>query len=430
MPNIGMRNRKLAIPLCFLSLLLWLPSCRKPEGNIGLALQPEEELLALKTDTLAFAVAMVPVDSLRTDERSRLLLGNTIDPASGLSKAWFSSEFRLSQASIDFGENAICDSVLLVLRHNGPSYGLMFDQQLRVEQLVDTLSIDSSYYAADRISTTGINLVDPSRQPVQMHPSLPLYVGDDTLSAQVRTVLQPTFGQAILDADTTVFSSNAEWRKWFKGLSVQSESGGGGVVSLEPNAGVSYLRIHYHNDNDTTTYDLVMNSNAARVTHFEHVWPAPYSPLNDSLPVEGTEQAILKGTAGSYIRIDLSGLDSLDAPDGAVINRAEVILPVENVPTKLSRSTFLTAFLKREDGGIELAPEATSPGVAYDGSFNVDRDAYVLNFPVYAQRRLNGEETRPFVYLYSELSSVALEQVIFNTPFSSNPAHFVVTWSQ
>ena len=53
-----------------------------------------------------------------------------------------------------------------------------------------------------------------------------------------------------------------------------------------------------------------------------------------------------------------------------------------------------------------------------------------MNFPVYAQRRLNGEETRPYLYLYSELSSVAFEQVVFETTLSETPAQFVVTWSQ
>ena len=54
----------------------------------------------------------------------------------------------------------------------------------------------------------------------------------------------------------------------------------------------------------------------------------------------------------------------------------------------------------------------------------------MLNLPVYAQRRLNGEETRPYVYLYSELSSVALEQVVFYTTISSPDAAFIVTRSE
>jgi len=429
-PSSRMRTTGIALFLTFSLLVAVTAGCRKPDGNIGLALQPEAELLALTTDTLPLSIEMVPVDSLRTDKRSRLLLGSTIDPVSGLTEAWFSTELRLSQTSIDFGDNPVCDSVVFTLKHNAPSYGLIMDQQIKVEQLTDTLVFDTAYYANNRQQTTGINLVDATRQPVQMHPSNPLLIGSDTLSAQVRIMLQTSFGQSILDADTTVFSSNVEWRKWFKGLRVRSQSGGGGIVSLEPNVGVSYLRIHYHNTTDTTSYDLLINSNSTRVTHFRHVWPEPYAELNDSNVVEGTDQVVLLGCAGSYLRMNLSGLDTLDLPEGAVINRAQITLPVDMSPTKLSRPSFLTAFLKNEGGGIELTPEATSPGVAYNGAFDPELEAYVINMPVYAQRRLNGEDNRPYVYLYSELSSVALEQVVFNTPLAATPAQLVVTWSQ
>ena len=413
---------------CFLAVLC-VTSCRKPDGGLGLGLQPEGELLDLRTDTLPFSLEMVAVDSLRTDERSRLLLGTTIDPISGLTSAYFSTELRLSQTAVDFGATPICDSVEFVLRFNGPAYGLNADQYLVVEQLDDTLSIDSAYYAQDIPATIPVNLVDPTSQPTQMHPSRELIVGNDTLSAQVRVMLDPLFGQSLLDADSAVYASNSAWRTWFKGLQVRSESGGGGIVSLEPNAGVSYLRLHYHNATDTTTYDFILNANAARVGHFRHVWSSEFQNLNDSLPTAGAERVALVGAGGSYLRLDLSGIDSLDAPEGAVINRAEVVLPLVDAPSKLPKPAILTAFLKNEAGGLELAPEAGSPGVTYGGTYDATRNAYILNFPVSAQRRLNGEETRPYIYLYSELSSIALEQVVFNTPLSTPEAAFVVTWS-
>lgn len=403
--------------------------CRKPEGNLGLGLQPDGEILDLFSDTLAFSLDMVPVDSLRSDERSRLLLGNLIDPISGRTSAFFSTELRLSQTSIDFGTNAVCDSVEFVLRFNGPAYGLNQPQYLVVEQLADTLSIDSVYYTIDRPETVPGNLVVPSGQPVQMHPSESVYVGNDTLSPQVRILLDPLFGQELMDADTAVFASNDAWRAHFHGLQVRSESVGG-IVSLEPNSGVSFLRLHYHNDDDTTTYSFVMNSNAARVSQFEHSWPPEFAPLNDSLATSLTDRVVLSGCAGSYLRLDLTGLDSLDAPEGAVINRAEVILPLNGERSKLPQPGTLTTFLKSETGGLELAPEAASAGVTYGGTYDETRNAYILNLPVYAQRRLNGVETRPYVYLYSELSSVALEQVAFDTPVATDKASFVVTWSQ
>ena len=411
-------------------LALSITACRKPNGGLGLGLQPEGELLDLRTDTLPFSLEMVHVDSLRTDERSRLLLGTTIDPISGLTSAFFSTELRLSQTAVDFGNNPVCDSVEFVLRFNGPSYGLNADQYLVVEQLADTISIDSAYYAQDIPETIPGNLVDPASQPVQMHPSQSVYVGSDTLSAQVRMLLDSNFGQSLIDADSSVFASNAAWREHFKGLQVRSESGGGGIVSLEPNAGVSYLRLHYHNSTDTTTYDFILNANAARIGHFRHSWSSEFQALNDSLPTEGAQRVALVGAGGSYLRLDLAGLDSLDAPEGAVINRAEVVLPLIDVPSKLPRPAILTTFLKNDGGGLELAPEAGSPGVTYGGTYDATRDAYVLNYPVSAQRRLNGEEARRYLYLYSELSSIALEQVVFHTPVSTPESAFIVTWSE
>ena len=47
----------------FLVAVLSLAGCRKPDSDLGLGLQPEGELLDLRTDTLNFSVEMVPVDS-------------------------------------------------------------------------------------------------------------------------------------------------------------------------------------------------------------------------------------------------------------------------------------------------------------------------------------------------------------------------------
>ena len=152
--------------------------------------------------------------------------------------------------------------------------------------------------------------------------------------------------------------------------------------------------------------------------------------MNDSLPVENTSQVVLLGGGGSYLRVDLTGLDSLVAPEGAVINRAEIQLPANLSPAKLGRPTFLTAFLKSDGGGISLTPEATTPGVTYGGVYDEETEAYMINLPVYAQRRLNGEEQRRYVYLYSEVSSVSLEQLVLNTPEALTPARFIVTWSR
>ena len=274
----------------------------------------------------------------------------------------FPLELRLSQTSIDFGTDPVCDSVIFTLRFNGPAYGLNFDQYLSVEQLADTLSIDSAYYARDLPATVPVNLAIPEGQPVQMHPSQSVIIGSDTLSARFHIPLDPAFGQSLIDADSSVYATNEAWRAHFKGLQVRSQSGGGGIVCLEPNAGISYMTLHYHNTEDTTSYNFIINSNAARVGHFQHSWPPEFGRLNDSLATDMAERVALVGAAGSYLRLDLSGLDSLNAADGTVINRAEIVLPVEDLPSNLPRPSTLTAFMKGVNGGLELTPEAGRRG--------------------------------------------------------------------
>ena len=96
----------------------------------------------------------------------------------------------------------------------------------------------------------------------------------------------------------------------------------------------------------------------------------------------------------------------------------------------MPRPTSLKPFLKAPGGGLELTQDEFAAGVTIGGIFDDTRNAFVINLPIYAQQRLNGEETRPYVYLYSELSSIALEQVVFHTPLSTSEAAFVVTRSE
>ena len=111
-----MRMRPFRVFVLSLVLLALHSGCRKPDSDLGLGLQPEGELLDLRHDTLGFSIEMVLADSLRTDERSRLLLGNLFDPISGMTKASFSTEMRLSETNKDFGVNPICDSIYLSYR--------------------------------------------------------------------------------------------------------------------------------------------------------------------------------------------------------------------------------------------------------------------------------------------------------------------------
>ncbi|MFT6279076.1 MAG: hypothetical protein ACJAU0_001903, partial [Flavobacteriales bacterium] len=59
----------------FLLMSVLLTQCKRPEQDLGLGLQSEDDLLAVtKTDTLTLEAFNVLEDSLRTDELSLSLL--------------------------------------------------------------------------------------------------------------------------------------------------------------------------------------------------------------------------------------------------------------------------------------------------------------------------------------------------------------------
>ncbi|MFT7209759.1 MAG: hypothetical protein ACI93E_001395, partial [Flavobacteriales bacterium] len=93
-----------------------LTQCKRPEQDLGLGLQSEDDLLAVtKTDTLTLEAFNVLEDSLRTDELSLSLLGNYIDEFTGPVKTSIYTQLRLETPDIVFGTNPIADSLVLSL---------------------------------------------------------------------------------------------------------------------------------------------------------------------------------------------------------------------------------------------------------------------------------------------------------------------------
>ena len=172
--------------------------------------------------------------------------------------------------------------MIFTLRFNGPAYGLNFDQYS-----VSNSSPTPSPSTAPIMRGTCLPRCRSTSPSRKVNPSdAPVPVGHHRVRhpvARVHIPLDPPFGQRLIDADSSVYATNEAWREWFKGLQVRSQSGGGGIVCLEPNAGISYMTLHYHNTEDTTSYNFIINSNAARVGHFQHSWPPEFGRLNDSL---------------------------------------------------------------------------------------------------------------------------------------------------
>ena len=238
--------------------MLW--GCTKPQTDIGLGLRPPTDSLQVRViDTATVVFQTVREDSLETDELSTGLLGQVHLPGFSQVTAGLVTQLRLSATDINFGVNPVADSMFLQLRYTGSVYGRLLPQHLSVQPLSDSLSLDSAYHSNLTVETTGEEWVGDGFGPWTFEPTTDLFVGADTLAPQLRLPLKLDAAQSILDLDSAAFDNNAAWFDIVPGIAIQHAGGGHGIAALDINSGLSVMRLHYHNDNDTAFYDFLIS---------------------------------------------------------------------------------------------------------------------------------------------------------------------------
>ena len=426
-----------------------LAGCKKPDTEIGLE-YAEEDLLGLnQTDTIELSFETIREDSLETSHLSTAVLGNMEHPFFGMHQAGFAAQLRLSAPDIDFGENALVDSVYITLRYTGDQYGILSPQNLHVFELADSLTLDSNYFSNQTFATLGDPLEDNAFQPVILNPSETLYFGEDTVAPEVRIYLTNIFGQRLLDVESEVYASNQSWSEYFKGILILPDANGPGqgAVGIDLVSGVSRMRLHYHNDTDSAAvFDYSINALSPRSNVFAHQWYPPFQALDEAYitALDGSQKAGVFSGAGLKTRLAFPNLEEWNAersPNRA-IHKAELWLPVGpayNDP-RYPIPSQLFILTENEDGESIPTPDQTSIGLTINGNFDAANSAYRFNISQTFQQMLNGTFPSDKLYVVASRAGISLQGVVLNGPAAeplasdtsgSTPnARIVVTWSE
>ena len=426
-----------------------LTGCKKPSTDIGLEFAQEDLLGLYQTDTLALTFETVREDSLETSHLSTAVLGNMEHPFFGMHQGAFAAQLRLSAPDIDFGTNPVVDSIYLSLNYTGDRYGELSPQNIRVMQLLDTLTFDSAYYSNQAIATTEIDLADLAYQPVVLNPRETLYIGGDTVAPEVRVYLDNAFGQSLLEADSSVYDSNQDWREYFPGLLIAPDPNGPGqgAVGIDVTTGLSRMRLHYHSDTDSAaTYEFIINALSPRNNLFAHQWYPPFQALDEAYitALDGSLQAGVFSGAGLKTRIQLPGLTAWESErdEDRAVHKAELWLPVDpqNNDPRYPIPSQLFILSENEAGEAVSTPDQTSIGLAINGNYDAAEKAYRFNISQTFQQMLNGTYESDKLYVVSSRAGISLQGVILNGPeveplagdttnWKPN-ARLVVTWSE
>ncbi len=423
----------LTLPLAFFT------SCES-DDQFGLDMQPPGDLLnATKTDTISIVAYTVTEDSIRTDETSQSLAGYYFDPVFGPLRASFCSQLRLSGTDVDFGDNATVDSVVLHLEYYS-MYGNPRENNrmtFSVYELDQSIELDTVYYSDEPI-IAGRKLGSKNFIP-NLRDSM--VVGGRTLAPQLRIRLDKDLGKDFIEAASMgLLSDNSTFESFFHGFCVIPETNGsltnGSVLSLDVLSANSGLTIYYHNDEDTLSYKFNITLGCARYSRFEHFGftgadPQFLSQINGDTAL-GQQKLYIQPMGGTKVVMKFPYLSSLNNGFSIVINKAELILPVDEsdlTAETWARPVSLSLVQIRDDSTYAFLPDQTLSEETFGGTYDSDIGGYRFVLTRHIQNLITGGVTDRGLALMVSGASVRANRVILNGPGSSNPMRLEITYT-
>lgn len=311
------------LTLIFITLIGML-SCRKTPEKIGSDLQPTNSLITVAfSDAHDVVSSTFTVPSLSTKMLGYTFLGNNNDPMFGIANFDFYTQFSLSTESQSWGENAVADSVVLNLVYNGYYGDTTEYMTVRAYEILEDMYADSTYRSNMVLECDEMELANHVFSP------RPHTIIDTVLDrGMLRIPINPALGEKFIENESEL-ASDTKFKEFFKGLHVQCDitNAEAAICFFNLIHSYTYLRVYYHNDNDTLHYDFQVTSSDARYNHYYHGFDAAVNPIqfNDTV---NNEILYVQGCAGTRAYLNFPNLqewaNSLN--NNVVINEAKLIL--------------------------------------------------------------------------------------------------------
>ncbi len=361
-------------------------SCENSD-ELGLELTDESERFTYYTDSSTLvSMSTLRQDSLTSEKRSAVLLGQMQDPVFGESNAGFLTQLRLSSNDVAFGENVQVDSVVLILKYLSYYGDTTSLQNIRVFEMMDDLAYDSTYYSNLDLSTYYDENQVIGEHSYMPEPSL------DSLAIQ----LDHSLGYKILESDTSHLSSNASFLEHFKGLYLKAtvESGSGAMVYFNLTGSKSKMSLYYSNsEKDSLSYDVLINTNCSWVNVFDHNYAGTEVEAQISDTLRGEEFVYVQAMAGLRAGVELTFSDSLlsKIDQGIAINQAKLIFPVadQHIDEQYSKPDVVSIFAAKADGTNEFIEDILLGSSYHGGGYSDTERGYVFNVSLHVQRLLD-----------------------------------------
>lgn len=303
--------------------------------------------LSLNT-SLVLADDILSDNSTRINGRSeepiadgRVLFGNYTTPDFGsISASGFSSLYLTKRGFNPTKDSLVYDSLVLYMFVDY-LYGKSFlgTKEINIHELKEEIKIDSVYLTK--------NATPYHEEPVgtmNFDFSALDSVRVDTL---ISVRLSDELGNRFMDeakADTTTFSNNVEFRQFFNGFAFVPGDANDMITGVHMESPSTFVRMFVHNTKDTAAYDFIFtgyDTTGNNITRYYNNITleragSSIGPINDYYTdyFPADNRGFTQGSTGVFTKLDFTPyIDFIDTIDHLVINRAELVIPIEPYDT-------------------------------------------------------------------------------------------------
>lgn len=398
-----MKKKHVSI-LCAGVLSVMTFSCKEDIGSVGLALQPQDELLNTDFfDTTTLMAYSAKNDSVITSSATMNLLGDIGDPVFGRTKASIYTQFQLSKEGVDFKEGAQIDSLVLRLVYGGYYGDTLKSLRIRVYELDEDLDKSTIYYGFSSAAHKSNPLADVRIYPAPNTPA-------DTLSnaAYISIPLDKNFGDEkfLSKSGEPELDKNANFVKYFKGLYIEAEaeSPNGCMLSINLLHSKSSLSLYYgNNELQGQTYPFTLDTSCVRfsnINHFDYAGAAS-DLLNQLNGNNSSVEEVLYAQSSGGIKtvIHFPNLKAMFADQQVVIHKAELVVTRKDdaLSDYIAPANLSLNYYNPLNGKNMVLPDNNlmfpSSGFATDylgGSYDKTTQQYRFCITKYVQFLING----------------------------------------
>jgi len=367
-----------SVGLLFLSALFFF-SCDDELNKIGS--ETGQDKFDLLYEEFVLPSKVVLFDSIRTDNTSRLLVGEYIDPIFGNTKSTAYSVYGtnlITAALVD----AVIDSVYLNLKLDFYHYGRTSDDQLEmsfnVHQITEKINSDEYQFNYSEAQYDPLPLGNIKFRYYTDSLDLAVSLGsyrnargvDSTLSVSLKLPKEYVFdlAQAINTVDTLLY----EISDHMFGLALVPELAES-VIGFQTSSTITNLRVYYHTSSGSSTanssYDFTLNTTSSYNQIESDRSGTPLEALNtfnSGEELDGTRY--IQGASGIYTQVDLDTfLVFTKTLNNILINSAEIVIDGIVAFDNLTPPTSAGLLHANDEYKFD---QLVSGGVSYDFAFN------------------------------------------------------------